>query len=75
MDRIEAGIAAVELSREGGAQFARAMMTTDTRPKEHALRVEAGGRSYIVGGAAKGAGMIHPDMATMFGFPHHGRPG
>ena len=68
MDRIEAGIAAVELSREGGAQFARAMMTTDTRPKEHALRVEADGRSYIVGGAAKGAGMIHPDMATMFGF-------
>ena len=68
MDRIETGIAEVELSREGGAQFARAMMTTDTRPKEHALRVEAGGRAYIVGGAAKGAGMIHPDMATMFGF-------
>ncbi len=68
MDRIEAGIAEIALSREGGALFARAMMTTDTRPKEHALRVEAGGRSYIVGGAAKGAGMIHPDMATMFGF-------
>ncbi len=68
MDRIEAGIAEIELSREGGAQFARAMMTTDTRPKEAALRIEAGDRSYIVGGAAKGAGMIHPDMATMFGF-------
>ncbi|MYB42976.1 MAG: bifunctional glutamate N-acetyltransferase/amino-acid acetyltransferase ArgJ [Chloroflexi bacterium] len=68
MDRIEAGIGEIELTREGGAQFARAMMTTDTRPKEQALRVEAGGRSYIVGGAAKGAGMIHPDMATMFGF-------
>ena len=68
MDRIEAGIGEIELTREGGAQFARAMMTTDTRPKEHALRVAAGGRSYIVGGAAKGAGMIHPDMATMFGF-------
>ena len=68
MDRIEAGIAEIGLSREGGALFARAMMTTDTRPKEHALRVEAGGRAYIVGGAAKGAGMIHPDMATMFGF-------
>ena len=68
MDRIEAGIGEIELTREGGAQFARAMMTTDTRPKEHALRVEADGRAYIVGGAAKGAGMIHPDMATMFGF-------
>ena len=68
MDRIGAGIAAVEVRRDGGADFARAMMTTDTRPKEAALRVEAGGRTYAVGGAAKGAGMIHPDMATMFAF-------
>ena len=68
MDRIGAGIAAVEVRHDGGADFARAMMTTDTRPKEAALRVEAGGRTYAVGGAAKGAGMIHPDMATMFAF-------
>ena len=68
MDRIGAGIAAVEVGPGGGADFARAMMTTDTRPKEAALRVEAGGRTYAVGGAAKGSGMIHPDMATMFAF-------
>jgi glutamate N-acetyltransferase/amino-acid N-acetyltransferase len=44
---------------------ARAIMTTDTTPKEHAVRVRAGTRSYVVGGVAKGAGMIHPDMATL----------
>ena len=43
-------------------------MTTDTHPKQAAVRVEAGGRTYTVGGVAKGSGMIHPDMATMFGF-------
>ncbi|MCY4616107.1 MAG: bifunctional glutamate N-acetyltransferase/amino-acid acetyltransferase ArgJ [Chloroflexi bacterium] len=68
MDRIEAGIDAVEVSGSGGEQFARAIMTTDTHPKEAAVRVEADGRTYTVGGVAKGSGMIHPDMATMFGF-------
>ena len=68
MDRIEAGIAAVEVSEAGSEAFARAIMTTDTRPKQAAARVEAGGRVYTVGGVAKGSGMIHPDMATMFGF-------
>ena len=68
MDRIEAGIDAVEVSESGGEAFARAIMTTDTHPKEAAVRVEADGRTYTVGGVAKGSGMIHPDMATMFGF-------
>ena len=44
-------------------------MTTDTRPKEAAVRVEIGdgraSQSYVVAGMAKGAGMIHPNMATM----------
>lgn len=51
-----------------GASFARAIMTTDTRPKELALKIDTGGRTIILGGAAKGAGMIAPAMATMLAF-------
>lgn len=47
---------------------ARAIMTTDTRPKVCAVEVRQGKKKYTVGGVAKGAGMIHPDMATMFSF-------
>jgi glutamate N-acetyltransferase/amino-acid N-acetyltransferase len=43
-------------------------MTTDTHPKEAALRVEIGGRRITLGAIAKGTGMIHPLMATMFCF-------
>jgi glutamate N-acetyltransferase/amino-acid N-acetyltransferase len=43
----------------------RAILTTDTRPKQRAAEVRAGGRTWRVGGMAKGAGMIHPRMATM----------
>ena len=68
LDRVEAGLAAIALSTDGGEDFARAIMTTDTRPKQAAVRVEVAGRAYAVGGAAKGAGMIHPDMATMLAF-------
>ncbi len=64
MDRIREGVDGVALSAEGGPAFAEAIMTTDTRPKQAAVRV--GG--YTVGGAAKGAGMIHPNMATMLAF-------
>jgi len=68
MDRIEGGIAAIEPRPDGGAEFARAIMTTDTRPKSRAVRFEAGGRTYSIGGVAKGSGMVHPDMATVFCF-------
>lgn len=51
-------------SRAAGHAAARAIMTTDTRPKEAAVRV--GG--ITVGGMAKGSGMIHPTMATMLAF-------
>jgi glutamate N-acetyltransferase/amino-acid N-acetyltransferase len=46
---------------------ARAILTTDTRAKQHAVSVRIAGRSYVVGGMAKGAGMIHPHMATLLG--------
>jgi glutamate N-acetyltransferase/amino-acid N-acetyltransferase len=70
MDKIDAGIAAISLAEgaAAGAAFARAIMTTDTIAKSRALRVRAGGRSYVIGGAAKGSGMVHPDMATVLCF-------
>lgn len=68
MDKISAGIEKVSLSRDGGLAFSRAMMTTDTVHKSRAVRVHVGDASYTVGGAAKGSGMVHPDMATVFGF-------
>ena len=56
------------LSPEGSRAAAEGIMTTDTHPKEAALRVEIGGRRVTIGGIAKGTGMIHPGMATMFCF-------
>ena len=53
------------LSPQGGRAAAEAIMTTDTRPKEAALRMEVSGRPITLGGMAKGVGMIHPMMATM----------
>jgi glutamate N-acetyltransferase/amino-acid N-acetyltransferase len=69
MAKIAAGIAeaAAELDRDG-APFAEAILTTDTRTKEVAVQVEIGGKSVIVGGTAKGSGMIHPNMGTMLAF-------
>lgn len=57
-----------QLDRHGGGQAARAILTTDRGPKEHAVRVETPDGSFIVGGIAKGAGMIEPMMATMLAF-------
>jgi len=54
------------LSRSGGPDFARAIMTTDTVPKQ--AQVQAEREAYRVGGAAKGIGMISPDLATMLVF-------
>jgi glutamate N-acetyltransferase/amino-acid N-acetyltransferase len=68
MGRIRSGIEAMALSREGGHQLAKAIMTTDTFPKEIAVGVRIGGKDITIGGVAKGAGMIHPDMATLLSF-------
>jgi glutamate N-acetyltransferase/amino-acid N-acetyltransferase len=53
---------------QGSRHAAEGIMTTDTHPKEAALRVEIGGRRITLGAIAKGTGMIHPLMATMFCF-------
>ena len=68
MEKIRSGVPAISLSPDGGEALSRAIMTTDTRPKRIAAAVAVEGVRYTVGGIAKGSGMIHPDMATMFGF-------
>lgn len=65
MERIRDGISKIVLSPDGGHDLARAIMTTDTVPKEVAVRIDKG---FIIGGAAKGSGMIHPDLATLLCF-------
>ncbi len=51
-----------------GSDFAEAIMTTDTFRKECALECSFRGKKFNIGGVAKGAGMIHPNMATMLAF-------
>ena len=67
MDQIARGIheAAGRLREDGGPEAARAILTTDTVPKEAVVGVDVEGRRVHVGGMAKGAGMIGPQMATM----------
>ncbi len=70
MDKVRAGIeaAARALAHEGGADVARAILTTDTHPKEVLVEATIGGRRVRVAGIAKGAGMIAPNMATLLAF-------
>jgi glutamate N-acetyltransferase/amino-acid N-acetyltransferase len=63
MKRIAPAIEQVILSREGGHELARAMMTTDTFAKETAVS-----NGCTIGGVAKGSGMIYPDLATLLCF-------
>jgi glutamate N-acetyltransferase / amino-acid N-acetyltransferase len=55
------------LNSRGGMAAMRAIMTTDTREKVIAIEGRIGGKTVRIGGMAKGAGMIHPQMATMIG--------
>jgi glutamate N-acetyltransferase/amino-acid N-acetyltransferase len=70
MEKIRAAVPRLvkALSPQGGRAAAEAIMTTDTRPKEAAVRVEVNGRPVTIGGIAKGAGMIAPQLATMLCF-------
>ncbi len=65
IEKIQVGVQAIELSKDGGNAFSEAILTTDTRPKRIALEFELDGRAVSLGGATKGAGMIYPNMATM----------
>ena len=72
MDKIKNGIneMAPKLSYDNDAAHgaAKAIMTTDTIPKEAAVSVEIGGKEVVIGGMSKGSGMIHPNMCTMLAF-------
>ena len=70
VDRICAALpAALEaLSESGWEAAAEGILTTDTRPKGFSVSFDCEGRSHVVTGIAKGAGMIRPNMATMLGF-------
>lgn len=68
MALIRESMGKIQLSEDGGGAFARAILTTDSHPKEVAVTFEVGGRTATLGGCVKGAGMIHPDMATMLCF-------
>ena len=56
------------LSENGAECAAKAIMTTDTFPKQYAIEFEIGGKICKIGGMAKGSGMINPNMATMLCF-------
>jgi glutamate N-acetyltransferase/amino-acid N-acetyltransferase len=66
MQRIRTGIEQIVLTPDGGHDLARAIMTTDTVPKEAAVR--AGDSGFTIGGVVKGSGMIHPQMGTLLCF-------
>ncbi len=70
MENVISGITAAAplISREGHADAAEAIMTTDTFVKEAAVEVTLGGVDVVIGGMAKGSGMIAPNMATMLAF-------
>lgn len=70
MGRVGPGIdaAAAALRPDGGGDFGRAICTTDRAPKGGAFRLPLAGGPVTIGAAAKGAGMIRPDMATMLAY-------
>ncbi len=76
MDKVRQGLHALVVTPDGGHDFAQAIMTTDTRHKEIAVSVSlppaadgsGAAPAYTIAGCCKGAGMIHPNMATMLAF-------
>jgi glutamate N-acetyltransferase/amino-acid N-acetyltransferase len=70
VELIEEGLEplAAGLSEEGGRDAALAILTTDSCVKEAVARINIGGAEVTIGGMAKGAGMVYPNMATMLAF-------
>jgi glutamate N-acetyltransferase/amino-acid N-acetyltransferase len=69
-DRIRGALPKIvaRLKPEGLSEAAEAILTTDTRPKTVFIQEELWGKKITLAGMAKGAGMIHPDMATLLSF-------
>lgn len=68
MDKIQKGIEAIKEFNSAPDDFENAILTTDTVTKHVAVQLEIDGKEITIGGAAKGSGMIHPNMATMLAY-------
>ncbi|WNR44708.1 bifunctional glutamate N-acetyltransferase/amino-acid acetyltransferase ArgJ [Paenibacillus roseipurpureus] len=70
MSKVLSGIEQLpaKVKADGGEDFCQAILTTDLVQKMTCVRVVVGGKEVHIAGAAKGSGMIHPNMATMLGF-------
>jgi len=68
VERIAAVLPTIALAESGWDDTSRAMLTTDTRPKVSEREVHLAAGTVRIGGVAKGAGMIHPNMATLLAF-------
>jgi glutamate N-acetyltransferase/amino-acid N-acetyltransferase len=68
VSRIATAVKDMKLGAEAWPEVAKAIMTTDTKPKNVGLDVQLGSGTVHIRGVAKGAGMIHPNMATMLAF-------
>jgi glutamate N-acetyltransferase/amino-acid N-acetyltransferase len=69
MTKVVSGIKGIlELENEDETKFTQAILTTDLAAKKIGVQIKIDGKTISIGGAAKGSGMIHPNMATMLGF-------
>ncbi|MGY0694583.1 bifunctional ornithine acetyltransferase/N-acetylglutamate synthase [Virgibacillus sp. FSP13] len=68
MEKLTEGIAQIDLSDSVQENFEKAILTTDTFTKHACVQLEINGQQVTIGGAAKGSGMINPNMATMLAF-------
>ncbi len=68
MALLRTSVGQIQPQEDGGHYLARAILTTDSHPKESAVAFDIGGTTVTVGGIAKGSGMIHPSMATLLCF-------
>ncbi|MBO9607891.1 MAG: bifunctional glutamate N-acetyltransferase/amino-acid acetyltransferase ArgJ [Paenibacillaceae bacterium] len=70
MEKVRRGIAGLpeQVKADGSVDFCQAILTTDLVQKMICVKVNVGGQTIHIAGAAKGSGMIHPNMATMLGF-------
>ncbi|WP_236561216.1 bifunctional ornithine acetyltransferase/N-acetylglutamate synthase [Pontibacillus sp. HMF3514] len=68
MEKVKQGINQIPFHVQEAEQFGRSILTTDTFIKHIAIELNIDGQKVIIGGAAKGSGMVHPNMATMLSF-------
>ncbi|MER3125689.1 bifunctional ornithine acetyltransferase/N-acetylglutamate synthase [Bacillus pumilus] len=68
MDKVKKGISQLKEAKAGNGHFEEAILTTDTVIKNTTYTLTIDGKEVLISGAAKGSGMIHPNMATMLGF-------